>query len=103
MDQYQEVCRITRSDFVRRFSSYVKGLAKMKQCNSVSVWCICETALSLYRQEKGVIFLPQCNTSLFSKANFRLSHTMRDAVPQDKGVKLKNIFYLFIYFLFIIF
>ena len=45
MKQYQKVCRITRSvpnyytciflDFVRRFSSYVKGLLKTKQYNSV--------------------------------------------------------------------
>ena len=60
MEQYQEVCRITRSvpnytcillDFICRLGSYVKGLLKKKRCNSVAVmvlvqfWCICETAL----------------------------------------------------------
>ena len=40
-------------DFIHGFGSYVKGLPKTKQCNSVAVTvsvrirCICETALIL--------------------------------------------------------
>ena len=36
-------------DFIRTFSSYVKGLPKKKQCNSVQFRCICETALRVTR------------------------------------------------------
>ena len=62
MEQYQEVCRITRSvpnytsnvlDFVGGFGSHVKGLLKMKQCNSVSFSFpfqpICETTLNFLK------------------------------------------------------
>ena len=40
-------------DLVHEFGSYVKGLPKMKRCNSVAftvsvrIQCVCETALSL--------------------------------------------------------
>ena len=61
MEQYQEVCRITRSvpnytcvflDFLRGFSSYVKGLPKWN--DAIRFWfqflCICEMALTKEKQ-----------------------------------------------------
>ena len=61
MEQYQEVCRITRSvsnyacisvDFVHGFNSYVKSLPKTKLCNAVAIsvrfGSIHETALMIF-------------------------------------------------------
>ena len=50
-------------DFFHGFGSYVKGLPKTKQYNSVAVTvsvrirCICETALSLHAKILGTVLI----------------------------------------------